>query len=293
MRVSSFAKVGLLGFVALPAALASLFFASTALASHAWGTYHWARTANPFTLKLGDNVSASWDGYLVGASRDWSANPGVLYPGAGIAKVLDTTVVSGSTNPRTCKATSGMVQVCNSKYGNTGWLGVAQIWVSGSHIVAGTVKVNDTYFNTPTYDKPAWRSMVMCQEIGHTLGLDHQDENFYNSNLGTCMDYTNSPARDDGFGTNEHPNLHDYEELAIIYGSHTDSFNSFSSTVSTKPGAAFFAQSGNFEDLPEWGRAIRSDSRGKTSLFERDLGGKGDKVFTFVIWADSDALHRR
>jgi hypothetical protein len=24
---------------------------------HAWNDYHWARTANPFTLELGDNVT--------------------------------------------------------------------------------------------------------------------------------------------------------------------------------------------------------------------------------------------
>ena len=54
--------------------------------------------------------------------------------------------------------------------------------------------------------------MVTCQEIGHTFGLDHQDENFTNTNLGTCMDYTNDPS------TNQHPNQHDYDELASIYG---------------------------------------------------------------------------
>ena len=51
--------------------------------------------------------------------------------------------------------------------------------------------------------------MVMCQEVGHDFGLDHQDENFNNPNLGTCMDYTNDPS------TNQHPNAHDYEELDI------------------------------------------------------------------------------
>ena len=47
-------------------------------------------------------------------------------------------------NPKNCKAVSGRVEVCNSHYGNTGWLGVAQIWVSGLHIQQGTVKLNDT-----------------------------------------------------------------------------------------------------------------------------------------------------
>jgi hypothetical protein len=36
-----------------------------ASASHSWGGYHWARTANPFTIKLGDNVSGPWDSMFV------------------------------------------------------------------------------------------------------------------------------------------------------------------------------------------------------------------------------------
>ena len=40
-------------------ALVCLVFAGVAVANHSWGNYHWARTANPFTLKLGDNVSGS------------------------------------------------------------------------------------------------------------------------------------------------------------------------------------------------------------------------------------------
>ena len=29
-------------------------------ASHAWSTYNWARTSNPFTLKVGKNVTSAW-----------------------------------------------------------------------------------------------------------------------------------------------------------------------------------------------------------------------------------------
>ena len=52
---------------------------------------------------------------------------------------------------------------------------------------------------------------MSCQEVGHTLGLDHEDENFNNANLGTCMGYTKSPS------TNQHPNKHDYDQLLSIY----------------------------------------------------------------------------
>jgi hypothetical protein len=47
-------------------------FPFASFGSHSWGGYHWARTANPFTLKLGDNVSSGWDTYLAMASIDWS-----------------------------------------------------------------------------------------------------------------------------------------------------------------------------------------------------------------------------
>jgi len=175
------------------------------------------------------------------------------------------------------------VEVCNSTYGNTGWLGVAQVWVTtGLHITQGTVKLNDTYFNTPRYNTTPWRNLVSCQEVGHTLGLDHQDTNFNNANLGTCMDYTSDPTGSDPNYPqnccldNEHPNLHDYEELQLIY-LHLDSTTTIGQ-LTTK-----------LQDLihsapPEWGRLIRQSRDGHTSVYEYDFGD-GHKVFTFVIWA--------
>ncbi|KXK10914.1 MAG: hypothetical protein UZ22_OP11002000542 [Microgenomates bacterium OLB23] len=56
----------------------------------------------------------------------------------------------------------------------------------------------------------------MCQEIGHVLGLDHQDEAFDNTPMGTCMDYSSEP------NPNQYPNQHDYDMLASLY-SHFDS----------------------------------------------------------------------
>jgi hypothetical protein len=192
--------------IAATAALATLATPGVAQANHSWGGYHWARTSNPFTVTLIDNVDANWDSYLRTTSTDWTKST-----------VLDTTVVAGSGNARTCKATAGQVRVCNAAYGNTGWLGIASISITGdTHITQGTVKLNDTYFSTAQYNTPAYRNLVSCQEVGHTFGLAHQDEIFTNPNLGTCMDYTNDPS------TNQHPNQHDYDELVTIY-SHLDS----------------------------------------------------------------------
>jgi hypothetical protein len=250
-----------LSFIGVAAITISLLAPGLASASHSWGGYHWARTANPFTLKLGDNVSSAWDGYLATTSTDWS-----------VSSVLDTTIVSGAgTAPKLCSAKLGTVQVCNSKYGNNRWLGLAQIWVSGSHITKGTVKVNDTYFNTATYNTTAWRNLVMCQEVGHTFGLDHQDENFSNPNLGTCMDYTSDPS------TNQHPNTHDYDELDLIYA-HTDSTTTVASTTVAGPGASSGAEAA------DWGRLVASSADGRLATYLKDFGN-GEQVITFVIWA--------
>lgn len=236
--------------------------ATVVFASHSWGPYHWARKSNPFTLKLGDNMSAAWDSHLAVASTDWS-----------VSSVLDTSVVAGQTNPKSCKPVNGRVEVCNSKYGNTGWLGIAQIWVSGSHITKGAVKLNDFYFNMPTYNTPAWKQFVVCQEIGHTFGLDHQDENFDNPNLGSCMDYTSDPS------TNQHPNAHDYAQLESIYA-HLDSITTVGQSL---PNGS--KTNGTPDEHAEWGQAIRRSQDGRNSLYEKDLG-HGNKVFTFVVWAN-------
>lgn len=238
-------------------------------ADHTWGNYHWAKTANPFTLKLGDNVSAAWDAYLTTASADWSSST-----------ILDTAVVAGGTKPRNCRPTLGRVEVCNARYGDNGWLGIAQIWVSGTHITQGTAKMNDTYFNTVAYNTPAWRRMAVCQEVAHTFGLDHQDEDFFNANLGTCMDYTADP---DGPPSNEHPNAHDYEELETIYA-HLDGFTTLSTAILNGLGQSDRVNVDATEPA-EWGQNLRQDGRGRNSLYVRDLG-RNEKLFTFVIWAE-------
>ncbi len=250
-------RIALGAAIALP--LAAL--AMPALAAHSWATYHWARTANPFTLKLGDNVDAKWDSYLVTTSADWTKSA-----------VLDTVIVPGSASTvKRCNALAGTVQICNSTYGGTGWLGIASISISGgTHITQGTVKLNDTYFNTAQYNTPAWRNVVSCQEVGHTLGLDHQDEVFTNPDLNTCMDYSNNPA------PNQHPNAHDYEQLATIY-THLDT----TTTISAQTVAAV----ADVGDSPAtWGRPIHFDRQGRPNIFER-IDGPGRATITHVFWA--------
>jgi len=243
---------------AFAAVLIVAMSAAYAEANHDWNGYHWARTQNPFTVQLGDNLSSSWDSYLKTASSDWSAS-----------SVLDTKVVSGKSSRGSCRPIKGRVEVCNNKYGANGWLGIASVWVSGEHITQASVRLNDTYFNTKKYDTPAWKNLVMCQEVGHAFGLDHQDENFTNANLDTCMDYTNNPE------SNQHPNAHDYEMLESIYA-HLDGSNTAGATL--RQGAT-----ADITDIKDMGREIRRSAR--SSVYERDLG-KNQKVVTHVFWTE-------
>lgn len=262
---------------ALPAAL---------LANHSWGSYHWARTANPFDLKVGNNVTTTaWNSAFDQSIVDWSQS-----------SVLNLTEVAGTVNPKTCKATTGRVQVCNARYGNNGWLGIAGISASGSHITKGYVKLNDTYFNTATYNSAAWRNLVTCQEIGHTLGLDHQDETFDNPNLDTCMDYTNSP------NSNQHPNAHDYNQLETIY-SHLDStttvgaladyVDSATTAGGSQPEGAFAVVDQLDQNHPAaWGRLVHRSPSGGVETYVLDLGN-GHRQITVVTWTLEEAARRR
>lgn len=180
-----------------------LFSGSAVLADHAWGPYHWERSGNPLNLDIRSNLTA-YGGNLDAALIDWDRSTVLSFPPVSTGAGLDK-----------CGAVNGRVEVCNDAYGyrRGGWLGVATIWADGGHIVKATVQLNDTFLGDGApYSSNAWRQMVMCQEIGHTFGLDHQDEDFYNANLDTCMDYTNRPD------SNQDPNAHDYQMLEGIYG---------------------------------------------------------------------------
>lgn len=241
----------------------ALLVPTTADATHAWANYHWARTTNPARLDVGDNTSAVWSGHLGVAVTDWD-----------VSEVLDVRLAAGQSTGR-CKATSGRIEVCNGTYGYNGWLGLASISVSGDHINAGTVKLNDTYFSAAPYNTPEWRQMVVCQEVGHDFGLDHQDVQFANANLDSCMDYTDSPA------SNQHPNAHDYEQLTTIY-THLDAAPTGGGCPPKKPGCTSGATNSPSASAGDWGRVVHS--QGRTAVYERDLGN-GNRVVTFVIWA--------
>src|SRR3990172_2320612 len=134
-------KVHFIGMVVLIAMLAA--FPLSAGASHSWGNYHWARTANPFTIKVIDSMTTDWDDNLDIAISDWDDST--------VMNVVEEAGDSSFKTRKRCVAVAGKVHACNATYGNNGWLGIAQIWISGSHITKGTAKMNDTYLATSNY----------------------------------------------------------------------------------------------------------------------------------------------
>jgi hypothetical protein len=257
-------------------------------ATHSWGSAHWSRTST-LAIRLGDNVGTAWDTHLANAAADWSK-----------PSYLETIVARSGKDPVKCAPTYGRVEVCNARYGSTGWLGLADVWTSNGHVVQGTARLNDTYFAQRAFNTGAMRRSVMCQEIGHTLGLDHQDVNMDNFNLGTCLDYTSDPSGTKGTnGTlkNTRPNAHDYGQLASIY-KHLDGGQLSSTKLSSSTSAAEAPSRGELARLAapgglsqrEWGRAVRTDGRGRPRVFVRRLDANTE-VTTFVIWADAHQEH--
>lgn len=249
--------------------------AMPAAAGHSWNGYHWANSDGEVQLKINLAITPQWSTSVTTAVADWHSS-----------SVLDLSSATSGANRKKCTAIAGQILVCNELYGQRGWLGIASIWLDQlGHITKGTTKLNDSYFNTARYDTPAWRELVACQEIGHDFGLGHQDENFNNANLNTCMDYTNQPE------SNRHPNDHDMKQLATIY-SHLDGNDSSTLSAVTNFGvrdfrnpAAAGIDPGNPGDSPaEWGRAVHNDGLDRPDVFVQDLPGGGRKI-THVFWA--------
>lgn len=250
-----------------------------ASANHSWNGYHWATTGKGLSATVNLAITPEWTAAVNGAVADWQASKSLELAGRP--------VTLADNDRKLCRPIPGQVLVCNAAYGQRGWVGLATIWLSNNHISQAVTQLNDTYYAFPFYNTPAWRSAVACQEIGHDWGLDHQDVNFDNVNLGSCMDYSRNPSggvySGNGFDygpSNEHPNAHDYDELVSIY-KHNDGFTT--STPLGARGAAGTSEPAGASPA-EWGTAIRRDGQGRPNVFVKQLGPGQQKV-THVLWA--------
>lgn len=193
----------------LSAGLVLSVVAGGASASHSWNNYHWARTTASFNLAAVDSVTSTWQPMFNASVSQWSSSAKLnLVASQG-------TETAGARSA--CTPITGKMRVCNYTYGQNGWLGLASINLdSRGHISQGTAKMNDSYSFSSNQ-----RYHVMCQEIGHVLGLDHTSTNGTSQN--TCMDYSQSAS-------SIAPNAHDYAQLTSIY-QHLDSYGSASASM--------------------------------------------------------------
>ena len=199
-----------------------LLSAATALANNSWNGYHWADGTDPhdgsIELTLVDDLEPGAYGTKYGeAVDDWDWNSN------GFNGPLSLIRLDGGDRPVACDNVAtegagteivGTIHVCNDAYGKIGWLGLARIWLAADgHIDAGVALMNDSYMleSGSVYDDPyAWQH-VLCQEIGHTFGLDHQGSPKKQS----CMNDRWGLTNPNFVG----PNQHDYDTLDEIYGS--------------------------------------------------------------------------
>lgn len=264
--------------IAIPAAvLVGAAVSFSALATHTWNNYHWARTTAQFTLQLGDNLSSDdWKGHLAKASSDWNSPESF---GASSTPIL-TAIVAGGANRR-CSMVKGTTQVCSGKYGNNGWLGLATIYISGEHITQGSAKMNDTYFTTARYNNTNERQHVICQEVAHTFGLDHQSTD--GSSQNSCMDYFSNTGANATSTLSISPNKHDFDELNIIY-KHLDS----TTTVASGAASAGSRTPDLSDDPTNWGTLMRQSADGRSSIYER-YNRDGTLTLTHVYWTEETA----
>lgn len=164
----------------LAAAVAALALGSAAGATH-WLGVKW-HGAPPVTVKV-DTSTITDQGLLSVfsiAEANWS-----------VSSVID--MVPGSSGSRLIVATvdTRCPYACTEYKARNGYFS----WVK--------VHVNPALL---AYNEATVQAAV-CQELGHSLGLDHQFD------LSSCMGSTVGST-----SSSDVPNQHDYDELLLIYG---------------------------------------------------------------------------
>ena len=153
-------------------------------------------------LMVVNALDTNWDEFFNTAVSQWDN-------GTPDALTLSTTIQEAQP---ACDAENGQMKVCNGNYGDTNWRGINKIILQNGWIYSSAARMNDYYLTGNRDEDFPQMAYTMCHEIGHGFGLPHTDENFFNNDLGNCMDYTNNPE------VNMQPNTPNFLFLAQLYG---------------------------------------------------------------------------
>ncbi len=181
---------------ALIAILGLLAVATVASADHSWSVYHWpGDNLNP---TFGDKTTSSLYDVPAGV-REWADLGTLIQPGM---------VTGGKAD----------IKVGESVIRSSSFLGLAGVYLdSDGHITKAEIVLN-TRLIVELYGPNSQdiADHVLCQEIGHVLGLDHNRVDDSSPGDYTCMNDSR-----DTLGLYTSPNVHDTDQLNVIYG-HTD-----------------------------------------------------------------------
>jgi len=155
--------------------------------------------AGGLELQVVDALESQWEDIFHAVVEDWDS---------GTPKVLKLATQKAGPDPD-CEPIDNKSKVCNSDYGDTQWRGINQVLIQNGYIISTTSKMNEYYLKKSS---EAQKRYTMCHEIGHSFGLPHSDEDFFNADLGNCMDYTSNPA------ANISPDESNFKFLADLYG---------------------------------------------------------------------------
>jgi hypothetical protein len=163
-----------------------------------WST----RNNEGLTLDIQNAMEDKYDQLLVTAVQNWDAGAPIDSLTLNLEKIA---------YDFECKDKAGVLKVCSGDYGATQWRGLNEVKLNSitKIIVSSTAKMNNYYLQS---ESEAQKLYTICHELGHGFGLPHWDTDFYNRDLGNCMDYTIRPEQ------NMKPSESNFQYLAELYG---------------------------------------------------------------------------
>lgn len=169
----------------------------------------WANTGSGLRLDILNACADDWQPFVQAAIENWDN-------GSPIDSL--TLYASRVDFEYECTTVTGKLKICNGNYGDTQWRGINEVLLGpgGRRIIASKAKLNEFYLN---FESDAQKLYTSCHELGHGFGLPHWDENFYNKDLGNCMDYTQNPHK------SSKPDASNFLYLAQLYGGRDVSTN--------------------------------------------------------------------
>lgn len=231
----------------------------------------WPNKGKGLEMTVINALDTLWNDYFYKAVSEWDN---------GTPNALNLQTQLG-TPESVCTPVDGYIKVCNGNYGATNWRGINKVLLENGDIYASAARMNEFYFSgTDLYQ----RQYTMCHEMGHGFGLPHSDENFYNKDLGNCMDYTMHPE------VNMQPDKSNFQFLANLYGTFDGSWvptnqsavQSSAAVPPTNATAGNGGPNGGGDGPGGGGPGNRKLSESRTSLQRRRMIGLSRELDSFL-----------